>query len=103
MLPALGGITSGINSITSYLAQLDSAYSTLTMVKDLENKENVNVDSQHNEEGEIVFKSKLEIKNISFAYPNTDDNVLENISFDIEEGSIYRTDRTHQELEKPLW
>jgi ABC-type multidrug transport system fused ATPase/permease subunit len=28
----------------------------------------------------------LEIKNISFAYPNTDDNVLENISFDIEEG-----------------
>lgn len=86
MLPALGGITSGINSITSYLAQLDSAYSTLTMVKDLENKENVNVGSQHNEEGEIVFKSKLEIKNISFAYPDTDDNVLENVSFSIKEG-----------------
>lgn len=38
------------------------------------------------EEGEIVWHDKVEVKHVSFCYPGTDQKVLEDVSFDIQEG-----------------
>lgn len=38
------------------------------------------------EEGEVEWKEKVEVKHISFRYPGTENNILEDISFEIHKG-----------------
>lgn len=85
MLPALGAITSGINSVSMNTAQLAAAYETLESVKELEKieREKVVKASQYKN---ITFQNELLIKNVSYRYPNTEENVLEGINICINKG-----------------
>lgn len=85
MLPALGAITSGINSVSMNTAQLAAAYETLESVKELEKieREKVVKASQYKN---ITFQNDLLIKNVSYRYPNTEENVLEGINICINKG-----------------
>lgn len=85
ILPALGAISSGVNSITSLTPQLQSAYSTLQGVKLLETKM---TQKRENEEKyrETEFRKILRVQNICFGYPGAEESVLKNVSLDIEKG-----------------
>lgn len=85
ILPALGAISSGVNSITSLTPQLQSAYSTLQGVKLLETKM---IQKRENEEKyrETEFRKILRVQNICFGYPDAEESVLKNVSLDIEKG-----------------
>lgn len=85
ILPALGTISSGVNSITSLTPQLQSAYSTLQGVKLLETKM---IQKRENEEKyrETEFRKILRVQNICFGYPDAEESVLKNVSLDIEKG-----------------
>lgn len=85
ILPALGAISSGVNSITSLTPQLHSAYLILQGVKMLEVKM---IQRKENEEKyrKVEFAKVLQVQNISFGYPDTDEMVLKNISINIEKG-----------------
>ena len=85
ILPALGTISSGVNSNTSITPQLQSAYSTLQGVKLLETKM---IQKRENEEKyrETEFRKILRVQNICFGYPDAEESVLKNVSLDIEKG-----------------
>lgn len=85
MLPALGAITSGINSISMNTAQLAAAYETLEGVKELEKLESERV-VKSSKYKDVIFQKELLINNISYHYPNTEENVLEDVSIRINKG-----------------
>ncbi len=84
MLPALGGITSGINSIISYLQPLDEAYKTLSSVKQLENQSPKY--SKQVKKETYIFKKTMEIQDVSFSYPESHEMVLEHVNLKINKG-----------------
>lgn len=85
ILPALGGITSGINNITMNIPQLMAAYQTLWKVKELEklDQEKKVIESKYHG---IEFEKEIEIKDIRFQYPNTEEYVLDNVNITIKKG-----------------
>lgn len=84
VLPALGAITSGINVISTNTSQLSAAYETLKNVKKLESE---GQEKQKDKYDDIAFESELEIQNICFRYPGTENYVLDSISIRIKKGT----------------
>ena len=85
ILPALGGISSGINAITMNTTQLSEAYNTLKEVKQLE-KQDAEKKIEISRYNNIGFEREIEIRNLAFQYPNAEENVIENVSFKIQKG-----------------
>ncbi len=85
ILPALGGITSGVNTITMNIPMLSAAYATLKGVIELERKDAEREDFAGKYRG-IKFEDELKINRISFKYPNTEKNVISDASLTIKKG-----------------
>lgn len=83
ILPALGGITSGINTITMYTTQLDRTCQTLKTINELEGEEKAPIKAEYRN---IEFRNEIELKNLSFEYPNGEEKVLDNVSLTIKKG-----------------
>lgn len=85
ILPALGVITSGVNSIRMYTAPLNAAYDTLKDVQKLEEKgkERKEICSKYREK---EFQNEIELRNISYRYPNTEEDVLTDVSLYVKKG-----------------
>ncbi len=85
ILPALGVITSGINTITMSTSQLNACYETIQHVKKLEEEENSRAERK-NKYRDAKFEKEIELKDVSFQYPETEDNVLEKVNLTIRKG-----------------
>ena len=85
ILPALGAVSSGINTITMNIPLMEKTYQTLKEVSELEKagKEQKVRPSKHKN---IEFKGEIRVDNISFCYPNSEENVLEDADVVIKKG-----------------
>lgn len=86
ILPALGGISSAVNSIMYNMPALSAAYETLSQVKELEKNIAEVPENKIEEKASVEFKNILELKDIVFAYPNADVTVLDGVSISIKRG-----------------
>lgn len=86
ILPALGGISSAVNSIMYNMPALSAAYETLNQVKELEKNIVEEQEDKIEEKGNIEFKNILELKDVLFAYPNADVTVLDGVNISIKRG-----------------
>lgn len=82
LLPSIGKINAYINSIMYSLPSLDLIYHDL---KEIENAEKEDFETGKTTEV-YQLKKGIRIENVSYKYPNTDNYVLENASFNIEKG-----------------
>lgn len=82
LLPSINVLYSGISNIIYHKASIDVIYN------DIKEVENIKTDfSEDCNVGDFIeFRDKIQVKGITFAYENTDKNVLENINFTIEKG-----------------
>lgn len=85
ILPALGAITSGINTITMSTSQLGACYETIQQVKQLEEQENKR-EEEKNKYTNVKFSREIELRQVSFRYPGVEENVLENVNIKIKKG-----------------
>lgn len=85
ILPALGVITSGINTITMSTSQLGACYDTIQQVKKLE-REDKSREERKNKYCDTKFEKEIELKDVSFQYPDTAENVLEKVNLTIRKG-----------------
>lgn len=84
ILPALGGVASGINMITMNTPLLTAAYKTLVDVKKVEKKYEEKKLASGNKQ--VEFKNEIRLENISFKYPNAREYVVKNINLTIKKG-----------------
>lgn len=85
ILPALGGITSGINTITMFTTQLNGTYHTLQTVKQLEEREKEK--KKQETPCELVrFEKELNVCGVTFGYPNVEANVLNRVDLQVKKG-----------------
>lgn len=85
ILPALGAITSGINTITMSTSQLGACYETIRQVKQLE-REDEKKTERKNKYCDVQFERDIKLENISFQYPETEEPVLEKVNLTIRKG-----------------
>lgn len=85
ILPALGAVTSSINSITMNTSQLSAAYETLSGVKELEKEEAEKKKAASKYKG-IKFENELIVKDVDYGYPNTDRLVVEKANIVLKRG-----------------
>ena len=86
ILPSLGALLGNVNNIVFNGPGLESAYETLTMVRELENKSDSDYDWQKTVEREVHLQKELVLSNISYAYPRTTKNVVDQLSMTINKG-----------------
>ena len=79
MLPSVGKINEHVANILYSAPSLDLIY------RDLQSIENVQIDEESRDEN-WKLKKEIQIKNVSYHYPDADTNVLENVSFNIPKG-----------------
>ena len=87
ILPALGGISSAVNTIMYNMPALSASYETLHQVKELEKKQIA--DSGKKEitaKLDVNFKEELEVKDLVFSYPDIETNVLDGVNIKIKRG-----------------
>lgn len=84
ILPALGVMSSGVNTIMMYTAQLGTAYSTLERVKAIEKEQKeIAVVSR---EANYKFVRDIRIKELGYRYPNSEEKVLNAVNLTIRKG-----------------
>ena len=79
LLPSVGKINEHVTDILYSAPSLDLIY------RDLQDVENVEED-QGKRDDNWKLKKEIQIKNVSYHYPDADTNVLENVSFNIPKG-----------------
>lgn len=94
ILPCLGGITSAINAITFHAPSLVAAYETLHTVKMIEADNKIILSKKKKKSGlekkdfsHVEFQNELSVEGLTFRYPNTEKNILENLDLTIKKGS----------------
>lgn len=85
ILPALGGITSGINAITMCTTQLNRTYQTLNTVKLLEEEEQKK-EKNYKVKRAVGFEKELNVHNVTFGYPNGEGVVLDQVNLMVKKG-----------------
>ena len=85
ILPAMGVITSGNNSIIMSIPQLEACYQTIQQVKELESHEGEKKKLESSHAG-IQFQHELSLQNVSFHYPNMEEDVLQEVNLTIQKG-----------------
>lgn len=76
MFPAAAVITSSINSFNANRKSVEAVYGILKTLQDM--------GEEAEEETECEFSKKIELKNVTFRYPNTEQNVLNEVELIIE-------------------
>ncbi len=79
LLPSVGRINEHLSAVLYAMPSVDLIYNDLKEVDRLEVKESKRDDTWK-------FKEKIEVKNITYSYPDGDVNVIENASFSIGRG-----------------
>lgn len=85
ILPALGAITSGINTIAMSTSQLGACYETVRQVKQLEQEEQKKIE-QKKKYADVQLQREIALQGVSFRYPEAEENVLENVNLTIKKG-----------------
>lgn len=85
ILPALGAITSGINTIIMSTSQLGACYETVRQVKQLEQEERKKSE-QKQKYADMQFEREIVLQGVSFQYPEGEENVLERVNLTIKKG-----------------
>ena len=87
VLPSLGRISNSMNTVLYSVKGLDSVYHNITEARRYEQEYSVCVESgEEKEETTIVFKESLEIKKLSFAYDNQQEDVIRHLDMSIPKG-----------------
>lgn len=82
LLPSVGKLNAYINSIMYSMPALDMIYSDLKEIEGFKGNEMVDIKSAD----KWHLKEKIEIQNITYNYPDSDKNILENVSLTIKKG-----------------
>ena len=78
MLPSFGRITSFTNMVIFNKSAVDAVYNDVKIMNELETrKESADKDDR------LVFDDSIEVKDLVYAYPGTDTNVLEHVNMSI--------------------
>ena len=80
LLPSVGRINEHVATVLYAFPSIDLIYHDLKAVEEIPEK-------AQEETGEWKFRSLLKVKNISYHYPDSEENVLEGVNFEIERGS----------------
>lgn len=92
ILPSLGRISSSFNQFMFCVPGINDTYNNFKEVRGSQGEaitlkiENSFDDSHSDVHNTAKFQEKLSIENITWKYPNTDNNVLENICMEINKG-----------------
>lgn len=92
ILPSLGRISSNYNQFMFCIPGIYDTYNNFKEVRSSQGKvntlkmENSSDDSHSGVHNSAKFQDKLSIENVTWKYPNTNSNVLENICMEINEG-----------------
>lgn len=86
IMPLISGIANNLNNLSFKKASLDAVYDNLIEVDEYENK--IRLESQETRENEMVYRftKKLELKGISWTYPGSEKQILNEVSLEIHKG-----------------
>lgn len=85
IMPAVGAVTSQLNTLRSLMPSFNAAVKTIKQVDQLE-KEQVDKREQNGAESveEVRLNKEIELKNIFYKYPKSENYVLENLNLKIQ-------------------
>lgn len=92
ILPSLGRISSSFNQFMFCVPGINDTYNNLKAARNIEEKSDEEIGNSIliydnlNQDSWESFQDKLSIENITWKYPNTDKNVLDDISIEINKG-----------------
>lgn len=86
IMPLISGIANNLNNLSFKKASLDAVYDNLIEVDEYENK--IRIESQETRGNEMVYRftKKLELKGISWTYPGSEKQILNEVSLEIHKG-----------------
>lgn len=88
ILPTVGNIMGAMNAFVSSAPALSAAYDTLSMVKDLENTEDVLFEEKGQKQlCDKKFERELTLSHITFSYSSRDVKVIDDLNLIIEKGT----------------
>lgn len=87
ILPALGALLGNVNTIVFNAPGLTAAADTLHMVKELDREQNTRDKQSGKANDDIHLEKELVLSHISYAYPRTEKNVINNLSLTIKKGT----------------
>lgn len=85
ILPAIGRISSGVNNIVFFIPSIQEMYDNFKEVEENADAEEWDA-SGADAEGRLAFEKTIDVKNLSWKYPNMDQYVLENVNLTIHKG-----------------
>ncbi len=85
ILPALGSILGAVNALVYSAPGLAASYDTLKMVKELEQKKSE--DKRKDDGREIVFEKEIDISDLTFSYPESEEKVIDHLNLKIKKGT----------------
>lgn len=80
LMPSVGRINEHYNSMLNSLPSVDVIY------KDIRDVEQVRLANEDHEDADWTLKNAIHIDHVTFAYPNTDVNVIDDVSLEIPRG-----------------
>lgn len=87
ILPALGALLGNVNTIVFNAPGLTAASDTLHMVNDLDKKKDNKKEEAKESHRDVHFEKELVLSHVSYAYPGTEKNVIEDLSMSITKGT----------------
>lgn len=86
ILPAMGGLLGNVNTVVFNAPGLTAAADTLHMVRELDKEKGIQIES-NGMYGDIHLEKELVLSGISYAYPRTKKNVIDDLSMSISKGT----------------
>lgn len=83
LLPSVGKVNAYINNIMYSISSLDLIYKDL---KEIENVQAADIDKKDSNAAKWVLNKEIEIRNITYHYPDSDSEVLKKVNFSIHKG-----------------
>lgn len=87
ILPALGTLLGNVNAIVFNAPGLTAASDTLHMVNDLDKKKDSKKEEAKECHRDVHFEKELVLSHVSYAYPGTEKNVINDLSMSITKGT----------------
>ena len=84
LMPSINRVNTAVTTIKFHYPALDVVYSDINLISEIEMRKKDGTPSITNE---LVFNEKIELKNISFRYPDAKSDALRNISLSIPKGN----------------
>lgn len=85
LFPRVSRVNSSLNAVIFGYPYLQSVYDDLKMAEENENKQRKLID-EGTSENQLTFERCVELENIHFAYPNTEEEVISGVSLTIKKG-----------------